>query len=209
MKKDKGMLHGFDKDGKSITILSDGTIIKDTSIKSMVGTSKHRFSKRKLIALAIMLPLLIVGIAQATAYLYYTWNLTLTASTPTIQFLCWANGTKQNTLSLAYNIYASMTVQDLNSTWGINNVGTPRTAYIWFASVTNSTPISNVTINILSPANASLAVLQTNGITNIGEASAQSWTCAADATGETIAIYITGASDVSNTVVNLGLKTIP
>lgn len=150
------------------------------------------------------------GLVFATAYLYYEWQISLTASTPQVRFFKWSDQTLYNTITLSYNVYADAWVKDDNSTHGIRNTGsTDKTTYVWFESITGASNVVNVTIFVLNQTGTQLCSITTDGSSNIGEAYAQSWNCDSDGTKtDTLKIWFKGASTVGAATINLGMKTL-
>lgn len=152
---------------------------------------------------------MLIGLVLAAAYLYYEWQISLTAATPQVRFFKWSDESLYNTITLSCNVYADAWVKDDNATHGIKNTGsTAKTTYIWFESITGGSNVANVTIFVRNETGTQLCYITTDGSSNIGEASAQSWNC--DAQGiktDTLKIWVKGASAVGAVTINLGMKT--
>lgn len=193
----------IERNGNEIIVYQDGTPL----VRGRTNTTKFHMKRRSLLAL-LLIPSLI-GVAFASAFLYYDWSMTLTAATPQVRFMKWSDQTLTNTIALSSNVYADAWVKNDNDTYGIKNTGaTPKTCSVWFSSIVGGSYVANITIVVTNQTGTTLATLTTNGATNIGEGYAQSFT--SDANGiktDTLKIWVKGAGSVGSVTVNLGMKT--
>ena len=109
----------------------------------METQQKKKRSKRKLLLLGVLLPLL-VGAVGATAYAVLEWQLSMTVvANPDVCFFAWAGGAKANNFTYTVNIFPNIITIDENVTYGVWEwSGAIHTVYFKLASeTTNSSDV--------------------------------------------------------------------
>lgn len=164
--------------------------------------------KRKRAILALLLATLAVGAVYAATVLIYEWTLTLTGAIPDVRFIKWANSTLHNTVDLPYNIYADMWIYDANATYGIRNTNATlsKTVDIYINTISDTTKVANVTVQILTQDGDTVKATCTWATTGSLPTSKQSFT-ADPSTNYIIRVWVKGSTNVVATdSVTVGMK---
>lgn len=161
-----------------------------------------------LVALLTAVALLTTS-AYAYFFIYLPSTIKYTAVTPDVQYYRWSDGYKQNNITLTYKFAANVVTYVANATWGIRNSGaTPKTVYNWIDRISDTSKISNITIQILTQDGGTVkATLQWKTGDPAPPTAKQSWTADAGA-NYVLRIWCTGATSIANIEIKLGLKTI-
>jgi hypothetical protein len=151
-----------------------------------------------------------------TAYENYKMNIFATVNvgsgTPAdVNFYNWSDGAQKSSIALSYDTYAETWNIISNASYGIknSNATSSKVVKLWVDSGTNTLKIGNFTVVILDSTGNVQAVWTTATWSNLGEASAVSWTAISNNV-YTIQIWVKGSSSVNgadSTTINLRLSS--
>jgi hypothetical protein len=166
---------------------------------------------RKILKIGLVLLIALLGTtipAYAYYFVYLPSTIVYTAVTPDVQFYKWSDGTKQNNITLSFNFAANVSTYEPNATWAIRNSGgSPKTVKNWIDSITDTTKITNITIQIMTDDGLTQKALMKWVTGDPAPPTAQqSWSASAG-TNYLIWIWCTGATSVADIHVTLGLQT--
>jgi hypothetical protein len=121
--------------------------VKNTNLKNR----KIRIGRYTISALLLLL-IIGSGVVFATAYVILQWTITATVvANPTVCFIRWSDGSKNNTFSYAVNIFPSIKTVDENITYGVWNWDPllSHACHMRLASTnTNSTDVASINATI-------------------------------------------------------------
>ena len=165
--------------------------------------------KTMLLLVVFLTAALLTASAYAYFFIYLPSTIQYTVVTPDVQYYRWSDGYKQNNITLTYNFAANVTTYDANATWGIRNSGaSAKTVYNWIDSISDTSKISNITIQILTQNGGTVkATLQWKSGDPAPPTTEQSWTADAG-TNYMLRIWCTGATSVADIEIKLGVKTV-
>jgi hypothetical protein len=111
--------------------------------------------RKSLKLIALLITSLLIATVSATAYITLQWTTTATVvANPTVCFIQWSLGTKNNTFNYAVNIFPSIKTIDENITFGVENWDTvAHTPSMRWYSLTNSGNIASFNVTVYNSTN--------------------------------------------------------